>query len=294
MSFQSLNPESKELLTLLHDRDPRFINALRSQWRPNILGEVVDQWVQDSKSWAVSEAERYLLSMPHLPGHEVVVRRLITGADHHRRHRVLATAMMFVDTLIVRDAVPVSIWDRSSQAVIHGIRLVRRQDQIPRVQSDSHRPGEPLVHDSRSNSYEGRLFSLPTRQYLRRFVWRSIRRIVKESPDAFVTTLGYSLRLYPDCATYPGNRLLECWCLMKALFGNQDDIHFTSRDVNLVDDSTCDQLIDSRRIPPYADAWNSEIGERELVRLVHEAQSTFVKNWAMTYWTAMKLRSLST
>jgi hypothetical protein len=63
-----------------------------------------------------------------------------------------------------------------------------------------------------------RLFSLPTRRYLRRRAWRYFRLLGKRDPARYVRAAGGFLTLYTDIDTDSDIHLLDNWGLMHALF----------------------------------------------------------------------------
>src|SRR5262249_21982041 len=63
-----------------------------------------------------------------------------------------------------------------------------------------------------------RLFSLHTRNYLRRRTWRYLRRLGKERPERYVPALAEALKQYTDEDTADGLALLDNWGLVHILF----------------------------------------------------------------------------
>ncbi|MCM2375270.1 hypothetical protein [Aporhodopirellula aestuarii] len=267
-------------LQFLRDRDPRFLRKLLDESRPEILAEAADEWVLSDRQWEAEEAQRYLLGIPASPGHEVVVRRLIQAADERRRGGVLAAAMVMADQLVTHDLRHVRVWDYTQQGWVDGIRSDRPDDQVKRVLPLRHDQRREQIYLSRRTSHQNRLFSLQTRQYIRRFVWRSIRKFAKDSPVEFITTLSKALRWYPESFPRDGGQLLDAWCLMKACFGKHPGLAFSSRKVSLIGETCLRDLIDNDVPPPYASLWAAETGRREMQRIASQAASPFVRTWA--------------
>lgn len=63
-----------------------------------------------------------------------------------------------------------------------------------------------------------RLFSVPTRQYLRRRAWRYFRRLGKTHPERYVAAISEALVLYEDADLDTGLALIDNWGLIHALF----------------------------------------------------------------------------
>ncbi|MBB3204300.1 hypothetical protein FHS27_000064 [Rhodopirellula rubra] len=275
-----MNDDARLLLQLLRDRDPRFVPELIAESRPEVLADVVDEWVLSRRQWEAEEAQRYLLGIPASPGHEVVVRRLIVAADEQRRGGVLAAAMVMADQLVVHDLRHVRVWDYVQRGWVDGVRLDRPYDRVMPVLPIGHDQRERRIWFARGATHQKRLFSLATRQYVRRFVWRSIREFAKETPSDFVKTMGKALRWYPQSFPKDGAQLLDAWCLMKACFGKHPGLEFSSRKVRLAGNADLRDLIDDDATPPYASLWASELGRREMERVASQAASPFVQTWA--------------
>ena len=63
-----------------------------------------------------------------------------------------------------------------------------------------------------------RLFSVATRQYLRRRAWRYFRRMGKNSPERYIAAISRGLVRYTDEDVSDGLALIDNWGLTHALF----------------------------------------------------------------------------
>src|SRR5262249_45752966 len=62
------------------------------------------------------------------------------------------------------------------------------------------------------------LFSVPTRNYLRRRAWRYFRKLGRQSPDRYIPAISVALKLYTDADVPDGLGLLDNWGLVHLLF----------------------------------------------------------------------------
>src|SRR5262249_33886256 len=84
----------------------------------------------------------------------------------------------------------------------------------PKKYRDTADPPEPI----RRQLERFRLFSVRTRQYLRRRAWRYFRLLGKTRPDRYIAAICEALALYEDADVNSGLALLDNWGLVHALF----------------------------------------------------------------------------
>ncbi len=130
--------------------------------------------------------------------------------------------------------------------------------------------------DSRRKDLERwRLFSIATRQYLRRRAWRYFRKLGRQHPERYVAAVKQALVLYREEDAWDGLSLIDNWGLVHILF------HFCPA---LVPDdrgwkiASGHSLAELEPTPMYAKLW--EQAPRVFVDLLIEAPSRPVRAWA--------------
>ncbi len=81
-----------------------------------------------------------------------------------------------------------------------------------------YRAGDPIPARARKRLDRLRLFSVATRQYLRRRAWRYFRRLGKNDPGRYVTAVSRGLVRYTDSDVSDGLALIDNWSLIHVLF----------------------------------------------------------------------------
>ncbi|MEM8672089.1 MAG: hypothetical protein AAGG48_31525 [Planctomycetota bacterium] len=122
-------------------------------------------------------------------------------------------------------------------------------------------------------------FTFATTAYLQRFTWRYMRTIAGNRPDDYCKALAAALRAYPSTMSESDIMSLRRWCLLKACFGKNRSLRFTSTGVN-VTANIAKELAKSRGEMAYAELWHAPSGQSELNRLIVEARSPFLRTWA--------------
>jgi hypothetical protein len=284
---------SHELAELLRLRDPRFVGRILSVRQPNVLGEVVGLWTASSRAWEASEAVRYLLSTPTSRGHEVVVRQLIRNAIHDRRDRVVTASMVYADRLMTRK-IAYAYRHVEGSRHLRAVPVVRRHSKrIRPIQGRSvegrsvdQRLWDRSINYSHSPTVSPperkieQLFSLATRHYLRRSIWRYIRSLAMDRPADYVRAIGFALRQYTDADTSNPLALIECVGLLKVCYRHTPVLTFTNRGADIANQKKLLELWSGSPSPAFADAWKSEVGREEWTRIARVAKSWLVKNWA--------------
>ncbi len=121
-----------------------------------------------------------------------------------------------------------------------------------------------------------RLFSVRTRQYLRRRVWRSFRRLGRSSPDRYVTAMVAALARYQDVDFGDGIALLDRWALVHVLFHHSEVLAARPGGWRLAEGRSIDEL---RPAPMYPAAWADR--PEALLDLLERAGSQPVRQWVL-------------
>jgi hypothetical protein len=121
-----------------------------------------------------------------------------------------------------------------------------------------------------------RLFSIHTRNYLRRRTWRYFRRLGKQQPDRYVPTLVEALKLYTDEDATDGLALLDNWGLIHVLFHHCPALVAKSTGWTLAPDRSLAELAPA---PSYEHLWLA--APRALLDLLRNARCRPVRQWAI-------------
>jgi hypothetical protein len=120
-----------------------------------------------------------------------------------------------------------------------------------------------------------RLFTVSTRQYLRRRAWRYFRRLGKTHPDRYVPAISQALGLYEDADVASGLALLDNWGLVHALFHNSAVLESHPRGWRPAEGRSLSEL---KPAPIHEDLWRS--APRALVELMLRGRCRPVRQWA--------------
>ncbi len=121
-----------------------------------------------------------------------------------------------------------------------------------------------------------RLFSVPTRQYLRRRAWRYFRRLGKMQPGRYVSAISEALGLYEDADVCNGLALIDNWGMIHALFHHSAVLVPRPRGWMVAEGRSLSELGPA---PIYEDLWRS--APKSLFDLMAGARCRPVRRWAL-------------
>ncbi len=121
-----------------------------------------------------------------------------------------------------------------------------------------------------------RLFSVATRQYLRRRAWRYFRRLGKLSPQRYVAAVSQAMIRYADDDVADGLALIDNWGLVHALFHRSPTL--VARPAGWVP-AEGHTLAELSPAPIYERLWEQE--PRAIVGLLTAASCRPVRQWAV-------------
>ncbi len=142
----------------------------------------------------------------------------------------------------------------------------------PRSYRDQSEPSE----SERKKLERFRLFSVPTRQYLRRRAWRYFRRLGQTYPERYVVAVSEALALYEDADVDSGLALIDNWGLIHALFHNSPVLASRRRGWIVAEDRSLSEL---EPAPIHEELWRS--APRALCDLMLRARCRPVRQWAV-------------
>src|SRR5262249_53930337 len=121
-----------------------------------------------------------------------------------------------------------------------------------------------------------RLFSVHTRNYLRRRAWRYFRILGKTAPDRYVTAATALLQHYVDSDAPDGLALLDNWGLIPILFHRCPALVARVNGWIVTEGHSLAELAPA---PIYEDAWQR--APDRLVELLKKARCRPVRQWVI-------------
>jgi hypothetical protein len=222
------NPDWEAALRLFRDGSPEFVTRLRQVVNAGALGAFAETWYRDPRP----EARQFLLDYLQHPlnasRHEPLVKRLFKLADGAGDDAVMAHFLVAFDRTIRRRRSKVTRWNRRLR-VMEEIPVVVLPADTTLPRTDRPYLGR-WTAESREELTRGRfLFSVLTRQYLRRRAWRYFRKLGRSHPDRYVPAVSAALKLYTDADTPDGLGMLDNWGLCHVLFHHSPTLRSTAR-----------------------------------------------------------------
>lgn len=174
----------------------------------------------------------------------------------------------------LRDAYDATSWDPKTRSYkpykvpdwVFALRLIPAQ----------FRDAGRLPEGAKKKLLGRRLFSIATRNYLRRRAWRYFRKLGRARPDDYVAAISRALVLYRDEDVKDGLALIDNWGLMHALFAFSPCLEKNDRAWRVAEGRSLAEL---EPAPKYAALWKRS--PRALVELLVQARCRPVRGWAV-------------
>jgi hypothetical protein len=217
------DPNWERTLRMFQAGASEFVEAVRRTVNADALATFAETWYTDGRIEARRLLFWYLERPLNSPRHEPLVKRLFKLADAAGDDAVMARFLAGFDRTIRR---------RRSTKEKYNYRR-REYEQYESLAT----PGNTVLsRDDRS--YAGAwfaqnreqfvagkyLFSVPTRNYLRRRAWRYFRKLGRNHPDRYVSAVCTALKLYTDADVPDGLALLDNWGFVHILFHHSPTI----------------------------------------------------------------------
>jgi hypothetical protein len=135
---------------------------------------------------------------------------------------------------------------------------------------------EPITKDHRQKLEGLRLFSVATRNYLRRRTWRYFRKLGKQHPERYGPGVAAALKCYRDDDVPDGLALLDNWGLMHVLFHHSPVLQSKPGGWRLMPGRGLSELTPA---PAYEALWRAS--PRTLIELLKDARCRPVRQWAV-------------
>lgn len=249
--------------------DGRFLEAVRQMTAPRDLAALAERWKKDARPWARQQLFDYLRLPMTVPGHQVLVKRVLKHAEEARDDELMAHVMRAFDGLVRRVRRTAVHYDRATRGYIEDERLIGPRNTLIGVKKDQRNAERPRG---------AVLFTYHTRYYLRRRAWRYFRRMGFQRATDFVPATARALALYEDRDLAKGENILDSWALVNALFRWHPALNVTPSEVKLRDGRALAELSPS---PTHGKLWAAPASVGPLLALVATARSRLVRVWAM-------------
>lgn len=138
------------------------------------------------------------------------------------------------------------------------------------------RQGEPFPEARRKDLARYRLFSVATRQYLRRRAWRYFRRLGRNAPERYLPAVKDALLQYRDTDVANGLALIDNWGLIHILFRFSPVLVADDRGWQVAPGRSLAEL---EPAPRYKAIWATN--PRAFVDLLIQGRCRPVRGWAI-------------
>lgn len=204
--------------------DSRFVDEIVRIDEAERLGAFAKKWYGDHRIEARQLLKEYLLRPLAHFRHEALVKRLFKLASAAGDDEVMGWFMVTLDRTVRREVITKhryswrtrEQWTEQIVRIVPNTELGKQRDprQTPqfRVLTPEQRERVDRWRDN------VRLFSVDTRNYLRRRVWRYFRETGKKEPQRYVQSIARALPLYTNSDFPDGLALIDHWSLMHILF----------------------------------------------------------------------------
>jgi hypothetical protein len=261
---------------MLERGDPAFVDALREQTDADQLGKFAAKWFNDRRR----EARRLLLEYLDRPlnayRHEALVKRLFKLAEKTGDDEVMGRFVVAFDRSVRRRRKKRYRYDWQTRD--------SWEEESVRVPKDTVMPREPpsgwfrwqaqgYAADMLKNR---RLFSVHTRNYLRRRTWRYFRKLGKSDLGRYITAVSGLLQQYVDADMPDGLALLDNWSLIHILFHRCPALVAHPHGWMIAPGRSLGELAPA---PIFEEAWKA--APDRLIELLKKARGRPVRQWVI-------------
>jgi hypothetical protein len=259
----------------LDEGNEAFLDELCRVADTDALGNFARKLFDDRRSHARTAMLRYIDVGMSQYRHESLYKRLFKFAEAAGDDEAMARFLVALDRSVRRVVKTRRVWDWVNRQLEEETFIATRDQEMPRKEADR----AAKLHNRKSPpTADWRLFSAPTRQYLRRRAWRYFRNLSKSDAARYREAISIALVLYEDSDTADGLALMDNWGLVHALFHGSDQIVSRPKGWGLSATGSLELL---KPDPVAADAWTSNA--EALLNLVSDANSRTVRVWSVQW-----------
>ena len=256
------------------------------------LGKLAGKWYHDPRR----EARRLLLDYLDLPlnayRHEALIKRLFKLAEKAGDDEVMGCFLVAFDRSIRRRKRTRYHYDsRARQSSETETLVMPRGTTMPRDESAKKAARNPRTGETirvpwfrwprdpariKELLATKRLFTVHTRNYLRRRIWRYFRNLGKLHPDRYSVAVTALLKRYTDDDVPDGLALLDNWGLMHILFHHCPALEALPHGWAVAAGHALSELVPA---PIYEELWTKR--PDRLLELLKEARARPVRQWVL-------------
>ncbi|HEX4612048.1 MAG TPA: hypothetical protein VH092_27880, partial [Urbifossiella sp.] len=202
------DPRWSRALELFRAGAAEFVDAIRGIAEAKALAVFAETWYTDPRIEARRFLHRYLAQPLNAQRHEPLVKRIFKFAEAAGDDATMARFLVALDRTVRRVRVTRQRYDYRSGRVEDEQAVILPGNTVLSRHDGARAAAQP-------NQF---LFSIRTRNYLRRRAWRYFRRLGRNSPERYLPAVTTALKLYADADVTDGLALLDNWGLVHILF----------------------------------------------------------------------------
>ncbi len=273
--------------------DRRFVDEICRIEDADRLGAFAKTWFSDHRTEARQLLKEYLLLPLSHFRHEALVKRLFKLASAAEDDEVMGWFMVALDRSVRREVITKHRyeWRSREQWTEQVVRLIPNSELGKTYDARKHLRFRQLTPEKRERFERWRenvrLFSVHTRNYLRRRVWRYFREIGNKDPKRYVAAMARSLPLYSDTSFPDGLALTDNWSLTHVLFHDSQVLESRSSGWRLRSGSS---LSDLKPTPAFQSEWIAS--SDALVAVLGQAKGRPIRQWCLRLLREHCLESL--
>lgn len=260
---------------MLERGDPAFVDSLREQDDADHLGGFAPKWFHDRRR----EARRLLLEYLDRPlnayRHEALVKRLFKLAEKAGDDELMGRIVVAFDRSVRRKRKRRYHYDWQTRQSWEQETIRAPRNAMPR---DSNTGWFSWMGPAQAKARmaEKRLFSVHTRNYLRRRAWRYFRKLGKEQPERYIAAVPALLKCYTDADMPDGLALLDNWGMVHILFHDCPALLAQPHGWTVAEGRSLAELAPA---PIHEELWKK--APDRLIELLKEARCRPVRQWVL-------------
>jgi len=258
---------------LLERADPGFVDELRRIHNAPELGDFATKWYSDPRPAARRFLIEYLDRPLNAGRHEPLVKRMFKLAEAANDDEIMSRFLVCVDRSVRRQRKKRHQYDSVTRSYGEVEKIVSPSNLVMPKNDDTF---NDIDERRREMFSKNRLFSVPTRNYLRRRAWRYFRKIGKTQPERYFAAMKNILTFYRDEDFADGLALIDNWGLIHILFHNCPALLSNPTGWVLIEGKS---LLDVTAAPMYPEVWKADA--QPLIDLLNKAPSRTVRQWAI-------------
>ncbi len=241
--FEEVRPQparaSSALLVgeLLAEGSPRFVSELTSLAGKKLVS-IADRWCSDERPAARRMLLDYVLGGCDRPGQRLLVKRLLAAASKREDDELMGCFLVALDRMEKRWLVEREGWD----------------DDANEPRPEEALATSPLLplRAREGAEGEGDAFSVKTRLFMSRWVFRYFRRLAFRDPGRYIGGVAPAIARFTDADLADVAKLLDAWSLVHVLYHGSEVLVRDPRGIRVAPDRA---LADLEFAPLKKEAW---------------------------------------